>query len=96
MKISTTLTILFSMALLVGIAIPRAHAIELLSYWDFNDPGNGTSASDVTGNSPDLELNGGATFTEDAGGLSDSAGDYALDLGGVGDGSYGRTIEGDT
>ena len=83
------------MALLVGIAIPRAHAIELLSYWDFNDPGNETSATDVTGNSPDLELNGGAAFTEDAGGLSDSAGDYALDLGGVNDGSYGRTIEGD-
>ncbi|MEC8905894.1 MAG: hypothetical protein VX407_02040, partial [Verrucomicrobiota bacterium] len=59
-KISTTLTIIFSIAVLAGIATPRAHALELLSYWDFNDPGNATSAADVTGNSPDLGFNGGA------------------------------------
>ncbi|MDP6859782.1 MAG: hypothetical protein QF426_08170, partial [Verrucomicrobiales bacterium] len=59
----------------------KAHALELLSYWDFNDPGDSTSAADVTGNSPDLTFNGGAAYTEDGGGLSDSAGDYALDLG---------------
>ena len=37
----------------------------------------------------------GAAYTEDGGGLSDSAGDYALDLGGVNDGSYGQTLEGE-
>ena len=95
MKNSTTLTIFFSIAVLVGIAIPRANALELLTYWDFNDPGDSTSAADVTGNSPDLTFNGGAAYTEDGGGLSDSAGDYALDLGGVNDGSYGQTLEGE-
>ena len=74
----------------------KAHALELLSYWDFNDPGDSTSAADVTGNSPDLgPLMAGAAYTEDGGGLSDSAGDYALDLGGVNDGSYGQTLEGE-
>ena len=76
-------------------SVRKAQALELLSYWDFNDTNDTTSAADVTGNSPDLEFNGGAAYTEDAGGLSDSAGDYALDLGGVNDGSYGRTIEGE-
>ena len=58
MKNSTTLTIIFSIAVLVGIAIPRANALELLTYWDFNDPSDAASASDVTGNSPDLTFNG--------------------------------------
>jgi hypothetical protein len=95
MKNSTTLTIIFSIALLLGIAIPKAHALELLTYWDFNDPSDATSAADVTGNTPDLGFNGNAAYTEDGGGLSDSAGDYALDLGGVNDGSYGQTSEGE-
>ena len=73
----------------------KAHALELLSYWDFNDPSDATSAADVTGNTPDLGLNGNAAYTEDGGGLSDSAGDYALDLGGVNDRSYGQTSEGE-
>ncbi|MEC9036945.1 MAG: LamG-like jellyroll fold domain-containing protein [Verrucomicrobiota bacterium] len=76
-------------------SVPKTQALELLTYWDFNDPNDPTSVADVTGNSPDLTLNGNASYTEDAGGLSDSAGDYALDLGGVNDGSYGQTIEGD-
>ena len=95
MKNSTTLTIIFSIAVLVGIAIPRANALELLTYWDFNDPSDAASAADVTGNTPDLGFNGNAAYTEDGGGLSDSAGDYALDLGGVNDGSYGQTLEGE-
>ncbi|MDP6858668.1 MAG: LamG domain-containing protein, partial [Verrucomicrobiales bacterium] len=95
MKNSTPLTIIFSIAVLLGIAIPRAHALELLSYWDFNDPGDATSAADVTGKSPDLSFNGVASYTGDGEGLSDSAGDYALDLGGVNDGSNGQTPEGD-
>ncbi|MCH2025164.1 MAG: hypothetical protein MK172_05430, partial [Verrucomicrobiales bacterium] len=61
--------LILSIVFVLG-SVQISPAIELLSYWDFNDPGNGTSATDVTGNSPDLELNGGATFTEDAGGLS--------------------------
>ncbi|NCG28124.1 MAG: hypothetical protein GWP42_11345, partial [Verrucomicrobiales bacterium] len=73
----------------------KAHALELLSYWDFNDPSDAASAADVTGNTPDLGFNGNAAYTEDGGGLSDSAGDYALDLGGVNDGSYGQTLEGE-
>ncbi|MDE0570622.1 MAG: hypothetical protein OSB44_08065, partial [Verrucomicrobiales bacterium] len=61
-------------AVIVLASAQKGHALELLSYWDFNDPSDATSAADVTGNTPDLGLNGNAAYTEDGGGLSDSAG----------------------
>ncbi|MDG1852622.1 MAG: hypothetical protein P8I97_00510, partial [Verrucomicrobiales bacterium] len=65
-------TSLILSAFIVLASSQKAQALELLSYWDFNDPGDSTSAADVTGNSPDLTFNGGAAYTEDGGGLSDS------------------------
>ena len=73
----------------------KSQELEILGYWDFNDPSDPAASSDVTGSSPDLEFIGGAAYTDDGDGFSDSVGDYALDLGGVNDGSLAQTIEGD-
>ena len=93
-KISTATVKLF---LLVALGYPSSssHALDILGYWDFNDPSDPVVASDVTGGSPDLEFIGGASYTPEGDGFSDAAGDYALDLGGVNDGSLAQTLEGD-
>ena len=73
----------------------KSQELEILGYWDFNDPSDPAASSDVTGSSPDLEFIGGTAYTDDGDGFSDSVGDYALDLGGVNDGSLAQTLEGD-
>ena len=69
------------------ISPPRIQALELLAYWDFNDPADSAASADVTGNTPDLQFFGNAMYSDDEGGLSETAGDYALELGGFNDGS---------
>ena len=59
----------------------KSQELEILGYCDFNDPSDPSVSSDVTGTSPDLEFIGGAAYTDDGDGFSDSVGDYALDLG---------------
>ena len=86
--------IIFSFIITLAL-IPNAKSLELLGYWDFNDPSDPAVSSDLSGNSPDLEFIGSAAYTENGDGLSDTAGDYALDLGGVNDGSLAQTLEGE-
>ena len=94
MKLPTK-TLKIILLIFLSVTTSRSQELEILGYWDFNDPSDPSVASDVTANSPDLEFIGGATYTEDGDGFSDSAGDYALDLGGVNDGSLAQTLEGD-
>ncbi|MFL2482801.1 MAG: LamG domain-containing protein, partial [Verrucomicrobiales bacterium] len=93
-KLKLRTFIIFSFIFTLALT-PNAKSLELLGYWDFNDPSDAAVASDISGNSPDLEFIGSAAYTENGDGLSDSAGDYALDLGGVNDGSLAQTIEGE-
>ena len=97
MKLHRPSTIRLKLILLIFLSVTtsRSQELEILGYWDFNDPSDPAASSDVTGSSPDLEFIGGAAYTDDGDGLSDSVGDYALDLGGVNDGSLAQTIEGD-
>ncbi|MBB09212.1 MAG: hypothetical protein CMN03_13300, partial [Roseibacillus sp.] len=79
---------LLTTALVVGfLGIPRAHALDLLAYFDFNDDSDPAAALEVSGNAPDAILNGPAFIGADAGGVTGSAGDRALDLGTVGNGA---------
>ena len=92
---SSTITLKLILLIFLSVTTSRSQELEILGYWDFNDPSDPAVASDVTASSPDLEFIGGAAYTEDGDGFSDSAGDYALDLGGVNDGSLAQTLEGD-
>ena len=79
----------------LSVVTSKSQELEILGYWDFNDTSDPAASSDVTGSSPDLEFIGGASYSNDGDGVSDGAGDYALDLGGVNDGSLAQTPEGD-
>ena len=79
---------LLTIVLFAGsLSIQRLHALDLLAYFDFDDDSNPTVALDVSGNAPDAVLNGPAAFTADAGGVTGTAGDRALDLGTIGNGA---------
>ena len=79
---------LLTIVLFAGsLSIQRVHALDLLAYFDFDDDSNLTVALDVSGNAPDAILNGPAAFTADAGGVTGTAGDRALDLGTIGNGA---------
>ncbi|MBT7983762.1 MAG: LamG domain-containing protein, partial [Akkermansiaceae bacterium] len=75
-------------------SIPPKPEIKLLAYWDFNDPSDPQSATDVSGNSPAVDFTGPAKYSDDGGGFSGAAGDYALELGVVNDRSAAVTPEG--
>ena len=76
---------LLTIVLFAGsLSIQRLHALDLLAYFDFDDDSNPTVALDVSGNAPDAVLNGPAAFTADAGGVTGTSGDRALDLGTIG------------
>ena len=79
----------------LSVVTSKSQELEILGYWDFNNPSDPAASSDVTGSSPDLEFIGGASYSNDGDGFSDGGGDYALDLGGVNDGSLAQTAEGD-
>jgi hypothetical protein len=53
------------------------------------------TAADVSGNAPNAEFLGSASYSEDGDGYSGAVGDYALDLGEVNDQSTAVTSEGD-
>ena len=89
----STITVKLILLICLSITNSRSQELEILGYWDFNDPSDPAASSDITGTSPDLEFIGGAAYTDDGDGFSDSAGDYALDLGGVNDGSLAQTPE---
>jgi hypothetical protein len=74
---------------------PPIPEIKLLAYWDFNDPSDPLTAADVSGNAPNAEFLGSASYSEDGDGYSGAVGDYALDLGEVNDQSTAVTSEGD-
>ena len=97
MKLYSPSRITLKLILLIFLSVTtsKSQELEILGYWDFNDPSDPAVASDVTGVSPDLEFIGGASYTPEGDGFSDAAGDYALDLGGVNDGSLAQTLEGD-
>ena len=92
---SSRITLKLILLIFLSVTNSQSQELEILGYWDFNDPSDPAVASDLTASSPDLEFIGGAAYTEDGDGFSDSAGDYALDLGGVNDGSLAQTLEGD-
>jgi hypothetical protein len=74
---------------------PPIPEIKLLAYWDFNDPSDPLTAADVSGNAPNAEFLGSASYSEDGDGYSGAVGDFALDLGEVNDQSTAVTSEGD-
>ena len=76
-------------------SIPPVPELKLLAYWDFNDPSDPLTAADVSGNAPNAEFLGSASYSEDGDGYSGAVGDYALDLGEVNDQSTAVTSEGD-
>mgnify|MGYP003297081960 FL=1 len=92
---SSTIAIKITLLIFLSVMTTKSQELEILGYWDFNDPSDPAASSDVTGSSPDLEFIGGTAYTDDGDGFSDSVGDYALDLGGVNDGSLAQTLEGD-
>ena len=76
-------------------SIPPVPELKLLAYWDFNDPSDPLTAADVSGNAPNAEFLGSASYSEDGDGYSGAVGDFALDLGEVNDQSTAVTSEGD-
>ena len=65
----------------------QLRAADLLAYFDFNDDSNPAEAVEQSGNAPNAALAGPAAFSADAAGVTGSAGDRALDLGGAGNGA---------
>ena len=92
---SSTIALKIMLLIFLSVVTSKSQELEILGYWDFNDTSDPAASSDVTGSSPDLEFIGGASYSNDGDGVSDGAGDYALDLGGVNDGSLAQTPEGD-
>ena len=92
---SSTIALKIMLLTFLSVVTSKSQELEILGYWDFNDTSDPAASSDVTGSSPDLEFIGGASYSNDGDGVSDGAGDYALDLGGVNDGSLAQTPEGD-
>lgn len=92
----TKLTRGASLALVIcALTLQPARAVEpedLMAYWSFNQAGS--PEVEDTGSTPDLTLSN-ADQTEDAGGYTGEAGDYALDLGGHNNQGWGRTAAGD-
>ena len=86
MKLPTK-TLKIILLIFLSVTTSRSQELEILGYWDFNDPSDPAASSDITGTSPDLEFIGGTAYTDDGDGFSASVGDYALDHGGVNDGS---------
>ena len=89
---SSTIAIKITLLIFLSVMTTKSQELEILGYWDFNNPSDPAASSDVTGSSPDLEFIGSAAYTDDGDGFSDSVGDYALDLGGVNDGSLAQTL----
>ena len=69
---SSTITLKLILLIFLSVTTSRSQELEILGYWDFNDPSDPAVASDVTASSPDLEFIGGAAYTEDGDGFSDS------------------------
>jgi hypothetical protein len=57
---------------------------SLIAWWDFNDASNPAVAHDVAGGHHDASINGGPSYTADAGGRTGQPGDRALGFSGSG------------
>ncbi|MGJ8697535.1 MAG: LamG-like jellyroll fold domain-containing protein [Verrucomicrobiaceae bacterium] len=68
------------------------NAVDLLAYWDFNNASNASQTIDLV-NGYVGELNAGTTYTADALGHTEAAGDLAIYLGATANAGTGVTVE---
>ncbi|MDB4434485.1 LamG domain-containing protein, partial [Akkermansiaceae bacterium] len=67
-------------------------AVDILAYWNFNDDSNTAETTDLVNNYVGT-LNAGTTYTADALGHTEQAGDKSLYLGAVANAGTGVTVE---